>query len=127
MSVGICLLAAGKSVTLAAATFTLSWVHSVEKVEWRESWALTPAGFTLTEAAVKGSGAGMDPGEGARLEGDWWVWQPTLPPQSKLLLAASGATVSAWTVCSGGQCSQVGGDPGAPVVIKPCGSGNSGL
>lgn len=120
MSAAVCILAGGKTIMLAAATFTLSWVHSVEKTEWRESWALQSSGFALSEAAVKGSGAGMDPGEGARLEGDWWVWKPSLPPQQKLVLASSGATVSAWTVCSGNICQSVGGEAGEPVEIRRC-------
>ncbi|MGF0539128.1 DUF1850 domain-containing protein [Agrobacterium sp. ES01] len=122
MSAAVCILAGGKTIALAAATFTLSWIHSVEKTEWRESWALTPSGFELTEASVKGSGAGMDPGEGAKLVDDWWVWSPHLPPQPKLALAASGATVSAWTVCSAGVCQDIGGHADVPVVIRPCDS-----
>ncbi len=48
----------------------------------------------------------MDPGEGARLIDDWWVWQPTLPPQTELHLSASGATVSPWTLCVGDECTR---------------------
>lgn len=116
----ICLFAAGKVLTLAAAGFTLSWVHSVEKAEWRERWSLADGALVLTEAAVKGSGAGMDPGEGARLEDGWWVWAPTLPPQPRLNLAASGATLSGWTVCAAEECHEVGDLPGAVVSIAPC-------
>ncbi|MBP1849051.1 DUF1850 domain-containing protein [Rhizobium halophytocola] len=116
----LCILTGAKTITLAAGLFTLSWLHSVEKTEWRESWRLAPDGLELTEARVKGSGAGMDPGEGAVLEGDWWVWQPKLPPQPSLHLAASGATVSPWTLCTEAKCLALGGKPGAGVTIKPC-------
>lgn len=122
----LCILAAGKLTTLAALSFSLSWTHSVEKVEWREQWLVlpagqvTPAGLVLLEAAVKGSGAGMEPGEGARLRDGWWVWKPTLPARPELVLAASGATVSPWTLCAQGECREIGAVSGAPVVVRPC-------
>ncbi|MFX6230366.1 DUF1850 domain-containing protein, partial [Acinetobacter baumannii] len=31
--------------SLAVAAFTLSWTHSVEKVEWQEDWRVTPQGL----------------------------------------------------------------------------------
>jgi len=117
---GLCIIAAGKSLTLAAAAFTLSWTHSVEKTEWREAWVVTPAGLQLTEARVKGSGAGMDPGEGAREIDGWWVWQPEAPPVPELVLAASGATMSAWQLCHAQGCLELGAAAGAPIVVEPC-------
>lgn len=115
-----CLMAGAVALTLAAPDFTLTWRHSVEKVEWRESWVVEAGGLRLVEAAVKGSGAGMEPGEGAVLEGGWWVWAPALPPVSELVLAASGATGQGWRLCSGGNCRDIGAEPGAPVVLAPC-------
>jgi len=117
---GVCILAAGKTLALAATAFTLSWTHSVEKTEWREAWAVTPAGLVLTEARVKGSGAGMDPGEGARQVDGWWVWTPEGPPVPELALAASGATVSPWTLCTDAGCLDLGAAAGEPLVIAPC-------
>ncbi len=117
----LCVLAGGVATRLAAAAFTLSWVHSVEGTEWRESWRVEPAGLVLAEARVKGSGAGMDPGEGARLEDGWWVWTPDLPPQPRLVLAASGATRSAWTLCTATRCLDLGATAADPVEIAPCG------
>lgn len=116
----LCILAGGKTLTLVIAAFTLSWTHSVEKTAWQESWALTPEGLVLTEARVKGSGAGMDPGEGAREVDGWWVWQPAAPPIPELLLASSGATVSGWQLCTAQGCIELGAQAGAPVVIAPC-------
>jgi len=117
---GLCVLAAGKTLVLAAGAFTLSWTHSVERTEWREAWTLTSAGFQLTEARVKGSGAGMDPGEGAREVDGWWIWQPQAPAVPRLVLAASGATVSPWTLCTDRGCLDLGATPDDPVVIEPC-------
>lgn len=115
-----CLMVGAVLTTLAAPDFTLAWRHSVEKVEWRETWSVEAAGLRLVEAAVKGSGAGMEPGDGATLRGGWWVWSPGLPPVSELVLAASGATGQGWRLCSGGSCRDIGTEPGAPVVLAPC-------
>ena len=34
-----------QTTVLAAATFTLSWTHSVEKTRWEETWRIAPAGL----------------------------------------------------------------------------------
>jgi len=107
-------------MAIATALFSLSWTHSVEKTEWAESWRVTPEGLELTEARVKGSGAGMDPGEGARLENGWWVWTPDLPIVPELVLASSGATVSAWKLCHAGGCMDLGVKAAEPLRIRSC-------
>ncbi|WP_157017956.1 DUF1850 domain-containing protein [Mesorhizobium xinjiangense] len=119
----LCVIAGGKTAVLAAAAFTLSWTHSVEKTRWEESWRWTPAGFEIVEARVQGSGAGMDPGEGAVLKDGWWVWRPRVPAQSEIVLAASGATVGGWRICADGACRTLGTEPGATVVIRQCEAG----
>lgn len=116
----LCVLAGGKSIALVASLFSLAWTHSVEKTEWREQWQVRDGALLLLEASVKGSGAGMDPGEGAVLDKGWWVWKPDLQPVPELVLAASGATVSAWSLCHSGGCLDLGAEPGSPVVIAPC-------
>ena len=117
----VCLWAGAVATVLAAPDVTLSWTHSVEKTEWRETWEEAPGGLRLRQAAVKGSGAGMEPGEGARLEGGWWVWSPEdalVVPE--LWLAASGATGGAWALCSGGECRELGAVPGQALRLAPC-------
>lgn len=114
-----CLIVAGKQVVLAGTTFLLSWTHSVERTEWRELWVVTPRGLQIAEARVRGSGAGMEPGDDARLEDGWWVWTPDGPPLTKLVLAASG-TAGGWRLCHDGGCRLIGRDAGAPIVIAPC-------
>lgn len=59
------------AVTLAVQSFRLSWVHSVEKTEWRENWRVQAQGLVLVEARVRGSGAGMEPGDTARWRDGW--------------------------------------------------------
>jgi Uncharacterized conserved protein len=116
----LCILAAGKMTVLAASLFSLSWAHSVQKTEWRETWAVTPDGLVLEEARVKGSGAGMDPPEDAVFEDGWWVYRPNRPPLPSLTLAASGATGGGWTLCAEGQCLSLGETAGAPITVAPC-------
>ncbi|MBE3639975.1 DUF1850 domain-containing protein [Mangrovicoccus algicola] len=118
-----CLMAGAAMLTLAAGNgFTLEWTHSVERQAWRETWVVTPQHrLKLTEAAVKGSGAGMEPGPGGHFEEGWWVWSPDLPAIAALSLAASGATPSAWRLCAA-RCIDLGAAPGQPVGVTamPC-------
>lgn len=119
----LCIVAAGKTTAVAASLFTLAWTHSVERTSWQETWRVAPDGLVAVEARVKGSGAGMEPPDGARLEHGWWVYVPTLPPRPELALAASGATFSGWRLCAGRLCHELGAEPGEPVVLRPCGAG----
>jgi hypothetical protein len=116
-----CLLIAGKPVMLAAAAFTLSWTHSVEKTEWRESWRIANDELLLVEARVRGSGAGMEPGKNASLIDGWWVWRPENAPVRELVLAASGVTGNGWRLCGdGNDCVELGNRAGEPIPIRPC-------
>jgi hypothetical protein len=118
---GVSLCVAGaEALRLAVTAFTLGWTHSVEHQRWEEDWRVTPAGLELVEARVKGSGSGMEPPEGARLEGGWWVWRPEGAPVGELVLAASGATGGGWTLCAGGRCREVGAAAGGPVRLSVC-------
>jgi hypothetical protein len=118
--VSLCVAAGGKVTVLVVTAFTLSWEHSVEHTAWSENWEVRPETLALREARVKGSGAGMDPGPGARLEEGWWVWSPALPPVPQLELAASGATGGGWELCHAGGCLSLGDEPGMPIRIAPC-------
>lgn len=103
----LCIIAAGKTTVLAAAAFTLSWTHSIERVAWQEDWQVTERGLELREARIKGSGAGMEPPEGSVLEGGWWRYKPDVPPLPELRLATSGAT-EPWQICISARCFTVG-------------------
>jgi hypothetical protein len=117
--VSACLLVAGKPLLLASAVFTLGWTHSVEKTAWVEHWRIRPDALVLEHARVKGSGAGMEPGENARLENGWWVW-PVNRAQEGVRLAASGATSGGWRLCAAGRCRALGARPGRAVDISLC-------
>ena len=125
----LCIVAAGKTVTLAAAAFTLSWTHSVEKTEWREHWRVQGAELVFEEGRVRGSGAGMDPPAGAVLNDGWWVYRSTEAGPLRvpvLRLAVSGATGSGWRLCTEqGACRDLeawlsrGGQAPAAIEIRP--------
>jgi hypothetical protein len=117
--VSLC-VAGGETLRLAVTAFTLAWTHSVEHQRWEEDWRVTPAGLELVEARVKGSGAGIDPPDGARLAGGWWSWRPGVAPRRAILLAASGATGGGWTLCAAGRCREIGADAGAPLRLSAC-------
>jgi len=42
----LCILSGLKLSTFALSFFTLSWTHSVEKIEWQEDWFINPPGAT---------------------------------------------------------------------------------
>jgi len=116
----LCILAAGKTTVLAVSAFTLAWTHSVERTRWEEDWTVEAAGLRLVSARVKGSGAGMEPAEGAVLKDGWWTYRPVLPPMPSLVLAASGATGEGWTLCAAGECREIGAAADAAVEIAVC-------
>lgn len=99
----LCLTAGAVSVALAWSSFTLSWLHSVEHIEWQEDWQVTPSSLELTEARVKGTGAGMEPPADARFEGGWWHYRPAIGPQPSVVLARSDVTPD-WRLCHGQTC-----------------------
>ena len=110
----LCLASAGAVKALALSAFTLAWTHSIEKVEWQEDWRITPAGLELTEARVKGSGAGMEPPADARLIDGWFQWQLRRPPMPEVVLGNSGAA-GEWRLCSGGNCRTLSDIFGRPI------------
>lgn len=114
----LCVASALAALSLAAPGFTLSWVHSVERIEWQERWRAQDGALLLVQARVKGSGAGMEPPPDAHWQAGWWVYAPILPPQPVLWLAVSGATVSGWRLCEdGGPCHELEAE------LAPPGSG----
>ncbi|WP_042694560.1 DUF1850 domain-containing protein [Azospirillum sp. B506] len=122
---GLCLFALGGALlaSLPGTEFTLSWTHSIEKTEWRESWTAEAGRLRLVEARIRGAGAGMEPGPDARLTADgWMVWKPALPPQDSVTLAASGFT-GEHRLCMAGECRPLSGWTGVTdraVEMRAC-------
>ena len=107
------------TLALAGPGFSLHWTHSVEKVEWAENWRGEGTPLRLVRARVRGSGAGMEPGDGAVLRGGWWEWAPGTQV-AELHLAASGATGAGWRLCSGATCHDLGTQAQDALRIAPC-------
>lgn len=120
MAIALCIVAAAKTTVLAASLFTLSWTHSIEKTRWEEDWRVTQNGLVISEARVKGSGAGMEPPDGSVLREGWWTYAPKLPAQPSLALASSGATLGGWKLCAEETCLDLGARSGEPITLRAC-------
>jgi len=116
-SLSLCLASAGIVKTLSVAAFTLVWTHSIEKVDWQEDWRVTPQGLELTQARVKGSGAGMEPPAEARLVDGWFQWRPKRAAMPQVVLGNSGAA-GEWRLCHDGSCRTLSEILGHPVGVN---------
>lgn len=122
MALGLCLAAAALIVPIGSDTIRLVWHHSVEKTLWEEAWRAGPAGLEIDWARVTGSGAGMEPGEGAALIDGAWQWRPRLAPLPELQLGRSSA-VADWRICVAAQCRPLSSflpDDAAPARLIVC-------
>ncbi len=118
----VCIAIAGAiQAVIPATSFTLAWTHSIEKVRWEETYQITGDRLQLTEARIKGSGAGMEPPPGAVLADGWWHYRPAIPPLESLRLANSDYADD-YTVCWGGVCK-----PLAALFGKPAAQGDATL
>lgn len=121
---GLCLAAAALSVALPLQSFTLAWTHSIEKIRWEEDYRIAGGHLQLVEARIRGSGAGMEPPEGAVLKNGVWHYRPDLPELPRLRLARSGFTAD-YELCWNEACKSfqdlVGpADAGTTVDVFPC-------
>ncbi|MDP2222155.1 MAG: DUF1850 domain-containing protein [Hydrogenophaga sp.] len=106
--IGICLALAASStapVFVPAERFTLAWTHSIEKVRWEEDYAVTPSPPTLhaLAARVRGSAAGMEPPDDARLVNGWYTYTPQMRSPTELRLTRSEFTAD-YELCLQGRC-----------------------
>jgi hypothetical protein len=127
LSLCVYLLGGALLATLPGEVFQLRWIHSVAKTEWREVWRVAPdGGLILEEARINGTGAGMEPGDGAKLIDGRQVWKPAVPPLPELTLAASDFTAE-HVLCAGDDCRDLsvwtGGIRDAAVTLKGCRGG----
>ena len=112
-----CLASAGVVKSLSVAAFMLSWTHPAEKTEWQEDWRVTPLGFEIVEARIRGSGAGMEPPTVARLADGWMRWKPQLPRLTDVAFRSSGSA-GEWRLCAEAQCRDL-----SAILGQPPGSG----
>ncbi len=120
----LCLTTGTVAVTLALSSFTLSWTHSIEKVEWREDWRIEGGLLMPVAAWVRGSGTGMDPGADAVLIDGWWRYRPEVGAQEQLALARSPFAED-YRLCWGGGCRPLGDIVPLPArpdvtIVRPC-------
>jgi hypothetical protein len=117
----LCIAGGAVILRVAAAAFTLSWTHTIEKTEWIERWQVESDHLVLVEAEVEGSGAGMEPPLDARLEGRFYVWRPNETREEIVLRRDSHA--GDWRLCAAGRCAALGDwlkIDADPVALKPC-------
>lgn len=114
----LCLVAGAVSAVLAIDSFTLAWTHSIEKIRWEEDWRVEGHALVLTGARIRGTGAGMEPPQGAVLKDGVWHYRPVVPPLPVLRLTHSPYTAG-YELCLGAAC--------APLARHLPGIDNSGL
>jgi hypothetical protein len=85
----LCLTAGTVSAMLAVQSFTLSWVHSIEKIQWQEDWRVDARELVIDEARIRGTGAGMEPPDNAVLKDGIWRYQPAVTRHQVLRLTHS--------------------------------------
>ncbi|HTN64749.1 MAG TPA: DUF1850 domain-containing protein [Burkholderiaceae bacterium] len=121
--IGICLTAAtGLALALPLPAFTLAWTHSIEKIRWEEDYRVLSSAdrnesgrLQLTEARIRGSGAGMEPPADAVLADGAWHYRPRLAPLQRLRLTRSDY-VADYSICWDGQCQPLAALAGSPAA-----------
>lgn len=102
----LCLAAAGWATVrlpLPDGRFTLAWMHSIEKILWEEDYLVAGGWLHLDEARVRGTGAGMEVPEGARLDHGVYRYRPDERWSRELRLTRSSYTAD-YRLCIGGAC-----------------------
>lgn len=118
----LCLAAAGLVVALPLQAFTLAWTHSIEKVRWEEDYRVVGDRLELTEARIRGTGAGMEPPPEAVLKDGVFHYRPQLAPLDTVRLTRSGY-VADYQLCAEGSCRALGdivGDKAEVVDMSAC-------
>lgn len=101
--IAVCIFAAGAMITLPVESFTLAWVHSIEKVRWEEDYRVAGTELEAVAARIKGSAAGMEPPSGAVLKDGWWQYRPAQTRHAELRLTRSRYTAD-YELCTAGVC-----------------------
>jgi hypothetical protein len=118
----LCLVAGALTATVPTAHFTLAWTHSVEKVLWEEDYLVAGGWLYATGARIRGSGAGMEPPEGAVLHHGAWHYRPVNRWLREIVLARSEFTPD-HRLCFDGRCRPLShwlplGS--GPTTLRPC-------
>ncbi len=121
----LCVAAGGLVVTLAIESFTLAWTHSIEKIRWEEDYRIAGTQLVLTEARIRGSGAGMEPPADSTFRDGVWHYDPHLAPLDELRLTHSIYT-SGYELCRHDRCEPLTkfaprAGNGDVIELRPCG------
>lgn len=101
--IALCLIAGALSATLLTQSFTLSWIHSVEKIRWEEDWKIENNLLHVSSARIKGMGAGMEPPPDAMFKNGAWHYTPHIQPLKSVILTHSPYTKE-YELCIGLTC-----------------------
>jgi hypothetical protein len=119
----LCLAAGTVAAALAAESFTLAWTHSIEKLRWEEDWRIEGKTLVLEEARIRGTGAGMEPPDGAILRDGAWHYKPTV--RLTQLRVAHSTFTAGYELCITGQCQPLaehlpGAENPVTIVLESC-------
>lgn len=103
MVAALCLAAAGWQVRVPVDHFTLRWQHSIEKITWDEDYEVAGGWLHLSQARIRGSGAGMEPPDGAALFDGVWHYRLADLWRREVVLARS-EFVPDYDLCIAGRC-----------------------
>lgn len=99
----LCVAAGAVSAMLVVQSFTLAWMHSIEKVRWEEDWVIERNRLQPVAARIKGTGAGMEPPPDAVLRDGAWHYRPVVGAMERVNLAHSPYT-SGYELCLSSGC-----------------------
>lgn len=105
---GLCIAAGKLLAVVPVASFTLAWTHSIEKTRWEEDWQIEGRQLRIHEARIMGSGAGMEPPDGAWLKAGVWHYHPKTAPNDQFLLSHSPHT-GGYELCIARDCRPLAG------------------
>ena len=122
--IALCLSAGALSATLLTQSFTLAWMHSVEKIRWEEDWKIENRHLYVSSARIKGTGAGMEPPEDAIFKNGAWHYTPNMKPLKSVILAHSPYTKE-YELCIGLTCKPLGSyfpnlEESATITLEAC-------
>lgn len=107
---------------IAAASFTLMWIHSIEKTRWEEDWRVESDRLRIVEARIEHMGAGMEMPADAWFDGVWWRWKPPIRPLPEVLLRRSDSQPQGWRLCTENACRAIAdsSEKADMVAMKSC-------
>ncbi|HAP40474.1 MAG TPA: DUF1850 domain-containing protein [Nitrospira sp.] len=116
------------TVALAGNSFTLAWVHSIERVRWEETWRVEGGDLVLDTVRIRGIGAGMEPPPEAVFRNGVWTWHPGTRKDVLKLTRSPYVADYEWCEPSRGcrPMSIILSSDGGVTEVRVCAAGHSG-